>query len=160
MLCKDWQCLRPSPLQYTIYYEKSAVFSPCSHTSRWYISDWSCETKKVNLYKTLDLRWRVFCLRKNFHAFSYFSLFIFSSFCSTKHLMFYLINKHPHRCHRLTSAGRSFITCDVTTDDSASLYVYVTIYAAIHCKGRSGCAPKFNPSALLLIVDCSCVMGS
>jgi len=37
------------------------------------------------------------------------------------------INKHPHRCLRLTSAGRSFITCDVTTEDGATLYVYVTI---------------------------------
>jgi len=63
MLCKDWHCLCPSPLKYTIYYEKSAVFSPCSHTSRWSISDWSCETKKVDLYKTLDLCWRAFCLR-------------------------------------------------------------------------------------------------
>jgi len=63
MLCKDWQCLCPSPLQYTIYYEKSAVFSPCSYTSPWSISDWSCETKKVDLYKTLDLRWHAFCLR-------------------------------------------------------------------------------------------------
>jgi len=33
MLCKDWQCLSPSPLQYTIYYEKSAVFSSCSYTA-------------------------------------------------------------------------------------------------------------------------------
>jgi len=63
MLCKDWQCLCPSPLQYTIYYEKSAVFSRCSHTSHWSILDWLCETKKVDLYKTLDLRWRAFCLR-------------------------------------------------------------------------------------------------
>jgi len=34
--------------------------------------------------------------------------------------MFYLTSKHPHRCRRLTSAGRSFITCDVTTDDGAT----------------------------------------
>ena len=64
MLCKDWQCLCPSPLQYTIYYEKSAVFSPpCTYTSPWSISDWSCETKKVDFYENLDLSWRAFCLR-------------------------------------------------------------------------------------------------
>jgi len=74
--------------------------------------------------------------------------------------MFYLINKHTHCCRRLTSAGRSFITCNVTTDDGATLYVYVTLYAAIHCKGRSGCAPRLNLSVLLLIVDCSFVTGS
>ena len=44
--CKDWQCICPSPLQYTIYYEKSAVFSLCSYTSPSSISDWSCETQK------------------------------------------------------------------------------------------------------------------
>jgi len=74
--------------------------------------------------------------------------------------MFYLINKHPHRCRRPTSAGRSFITCDVTTYDGATLYVYVTIHAAIHYKGRSGRAPRLNPTALLLIVDCNFVTGS
>jgi len=31
--------------------------------------------------------------------------------------------------------------CDVTTDDGATLYVYVTIYAAIHSKGKSEQAP-------------------
>jgi len=62
MLCKDWQCFCPSPLQYTIYYEKSSVFSPCSYTSPWCISDWSGETKKVNLHKTLDQLWHAFCL--------------------------------------------------------------------------------------------------
>jgi len=70
MLCKDWQCLCPSPLQYTINYEKSAVFSLCSYTSPWSISDWSCETKKIDLHTTLDLRWYAFCLRnmdKRFH---------------------------------------------------------------------------------------------
>jgi len=38
--------LCPSLLQYTIFYEKSAVFSPCPYTSPWSISDWSCQTKK------------------------------------------------------------------------------------------------------------------
>jgi len=67
--------------------------------------------------------------------------------------MFNLINKHPHRCHRLTSTGPSFITCDVMTDDGATLYVYVTVYAAIHWKGKSGRAPRLNPSALLIAVS-------
>jgi len=67
--------------------------------------------------------------------------------------MFYLMNKHPHRYRRLTSAGRSFITCDVTTDDGATLYVYVSVYAAIHCRGKSGRAPRLNPSALLIAVS-------
>jgi len=67
--------------------------------------------------------------------------------------MFYLINKHPHRCRRLTFAGRSFITRDVTTDDGATLHVYVTVYAAIHCKGKSGRVPRLNPSALLIAVS-------
>jgi len=59
---KDWQCICPSPLQYTIYYGKSAVFSPCSYTSPSSISDWSCETqKKSNCIN--PLRWRAFCLR-------------------------------------------------------------------------------------------------
>jgi len=71
MLCKDWQCLCPSPLQYTIYYEISAVFSPCSYTWPWSTSDWSCETKKVDLYKTLDLHWRAFCLRNMDERFHY-----------------------------------------------------------------------------------------
>jgi len=43
--------------------KKSAIFSPCSYTSPWSISDRSCETKKVNLYETFDLRWHAFYLR-------------------------------------------------------------------------------------------------
>jgi len=61
------------------------------------------------------------------------------------------INKHPHRCLRLTSAGRSFINCDVTTDDGATLYVYVAIYAAIHCEGKSGRASRLHPALLIAV---------
>ena len=61
------------------------------------------------------------------------------------------INKHPLRCLRLTSAGRSFITCDVTTDDGATLYVYVTIYAAIRCEGKSGRACRLHPALLIAV---------
>jgi len=43
---------------------------------------------------------------------------------------FPLINKQPQHCRRLTSDARA--TCDVTTDDGATLYVSVIIYAAIH----------------------------
>jgi len=49
---------------------------------------------------------------------------------------FNLINKHPHRC---------------TTDDGAKLCVYVTIYAAIRCKGKSGRATQLNPALLITV---------
>jgi len=88
-----------------------------------------------------------------FHTFSYFSLFhIFELLQRRGTSCFNPINKHPHRCRRLTSAGRIFVTCDVTTDDGAALYVYVTKYAAIHCKGKYGRDPRLNPSALLIFV--------
>jgi len=44
--------------------------------------------------------------------------------------------------------------CDVTTDDGATLYVYVTIYAAIHSKGKSEQAP---PPIESCVVDCGFV---
>ena len=37
---------------------KKVLSSPCFYTSPWSISDRSCETKNVDLYKTLDLRCR------------------------------------------------------------------------------------------------------
>jgi len=67
------------------------------------------------------------------------------------------VNKHSHRYRRLASAGHSFITCDVTADDGATLYVYVTIYAAIHYKGKSRLAPRFKP---FCCADCSFITGS
>ena len=108
-----------------------------------------------SLQKIKHFTWYLNLIHFRILAFLYFR-----ASAAPRHVMFYLINKHPHRCHRLTSAGRCFITCDVTTNDGATLYVYVTIYAAIHCKDRSGRAPRLNPSALLLIVDCSFVTGS
>jgi len=41
-------------------------------------------------------------------------------------------HKHSRHWNRLTCAGR--VTYDVTTDDGTILYIYVTKYAAIHCK--------------------------
>jgi len=35
------------------------------------------------------------------------------------------------------------------TDDGATLYVYVTIYAAIHCKDKFGLAFRLNPALLI-----------
>ena len=67
------------------------------------------------------------------------------------------VNKHSHRYRRLASAGHSFITCDVTADDGATLYVYVTIYAAIHYQGKSRLAPRFKP---FCCADCSFITGS
>jgi len=43
---------------------------------------------------------------------------------------FPLITKQRRHSRRLTSDPCA--TCDVTTDDGATLYVYVIIYAAIH----------------------------
>ena len=74
---------------------------------------------------------------------TFYVIFIFSSifvfypsyiFELLQHLgmsCFDLIHKHPHRC---------------TTDDGAKLYVYVTMYAAIRCKGKSGRATQLNPA--------------
>jgi len=97
-----------------------------------------------------EIKHFTWCL--NFHLFRYFSLFIFSSFCSAR------------ACHVLSDkqTSTSLSPTDIRRSQFHHLrchdrwwcntfYVYVTIYAAIHCKGRSGRVPRFNPSALLLI---------
>jgi len=43
--------------------KKSAVFSPCSSLHLHKCRIGRVKRKKVELYKTVDLRWRVFCLR-------------------------------------------------------------------------------------------------
>ena len=53
----------PSPLQYAIYQVLSSHRGLTLHFDAW-----SCETKKVNLHKTLDLRWCAFSLKKDGRA--------------------------------------------------------------------------------------------
>jgi len=37
------------------------------------------------------------------------------------------------------------------TEDGATLYVYVTIYAAVHCEGKSGRASRLHPALLIAV---------
>jgi len=53
----------PTTLQYTICQVLSSHRGLTLHFDAW-----SCETKKVNLHKTLDLRWCAFSLKKHGRA--------------------------------------------------------------------------------------------
>jgi len=37
------------------------------------------------------------------------------------------------------------------TEDGVTLYVYVTIYAAVHCEGKSGRASQVDPALLIAV---------
>jgi len=73
-----------------------------------------------------------------------------------KRVSFNLINKHARNRCRLTSVGH--VTCVVTTEDGVTLYVYVTIYAAIHCKDKSGRDSRLNPALLIAVSLRSVIM--
>ena len=59
------------------------------------------------------------------------------------------MNKHASNRRRLTSVGH--VTCVVTTEDGVTLYVYVKIYAAIHCKVKSGRLSRLNPALFIAV---------
>jgi len=63
MFWKDWQCICPSPLQYTISFEKVLSFRLvlALHLHQYRVG--RVKQKKVKLYKTFHLRWRAFCLK-------------------------------------------------------------------------------------------------
>ena len=37
------------------------------------------------------------------------------------------------------------------TENGVTLYVYVTIYAAVHCGSKSGCAYRLHPALLIAV---------
>ena len=65
------------------------------------------------------------------------------------------INKHSPLWCRPTYADRNFVirTCNVMTDDGAALFVYVTKYAAMCCKGQIWRALRLNASASLIALS-------
>jgi len=65
------------------------------------------------------------------------------------------INKHSPLWCQPTYADRNFVirTCNVMTDDGATLFVYVTKYVAMRCKGQVWRALRLNASASLIALS-------
>jgi len=58
--------------------------------------------------------------------------------------VFNLINKHAHHWRRLTCTDHNAVTYNVMTGDGATVYVYVTKYAAIRCKRQVWAYPLWR----------------
>jgi len=50
------------------------------------------------------------------------------------------------------------VTCVVTTEDGATLYVYITTYAAILYKGKSERTSRLNPAMLIAVSPRSVIL--
>jgi len=66
------------------------------------------------------------------------------------------INKHLPLITTGTCANYKFVirTCNVMTDDGATLFDYVKEYATISCKGQVWAWPRIKP---FCVIDCSFV---